>query len=178
MKMRFAQSAKKAGAIVVALVLIFLFASCKQEPGAQLPNPVVEVKGSEDFLTLGIVLTAPQEAQDARYSIIAKTTAQIQFTLGGLACTYRAAKTTDDISGVYDPLDAAKAYDLTLSGETIPISVSTISGGDGGALARWSYGETSYTLYTPDKTDADTIGALAQTLAGFDLPVPALYGEN
>ena len=114
MKNKFAQTAKKAGAIVVALVLIFLFASCKQEQNSQIPNPVVEVKGSEDFQTLGIVLTAPEGAQSANYSIIAKTTAQIQFTLDGRAYTYRAAKTTDDISGVYETFDAAKSYDLTL----------------------------------------------------------------
>lgn len=180
MKSKFAQASKKAGAIVIALVLIFIFASCKQETTAeQLPNPIVEVNGSEDFqTTLGVVLTAPQDAQDVVYSIIAKTTAQIQFTLDGRAYTYRAAKTTDDISGVYDTLDTAKAYDLALGDEVISISVSTISGGDGGALAKWSSGETSYSLYTPDKADADTVGALSQTLAGNDLPVPALYGEG
>lgn len=178
MKNRFSQTAKKAGAIAVALVLIFLFASCKQERNSQIPNPIVEVKGSEDFQPLGVVLTAPQGGEDTRYSIIAETIAQIQFTLDGRAYTYRAAKTMDDVSGVYETFDAAKSYELTLGGELVAISVSTISGGDGGALARWSYGETSYTLYTPDKTDADTVGALAQSLAGCDLPVPAFASEG
>ena len=178
MKNRFAPITKKAGAILIALVLIFVFASCKQEENAQIPNPIVEVKGSGDFQPLGVVLTAPQGAEDTHYSIIAKTTAQIQFTLDGRAYTYRAAKTADDISGVYSTLDAAESYDLTLGGETIAISVATISGGDGGALAKWSYGDASYTLYTPDKADADTVGALAQSLAGYDLPVPAFASEG
>lgn len=169
MKDRFMQGSKKAGAIVVALVLIFIFASCKQQTSTRLPNPIVEVAGSADFTPLGVALAAPGDAENVVYSIIAETTAQIQFSLNSRAYTYRAAKTADDISGVYDPLDAAVSFDLPLGDETVSIHVSTISGGDGGALATWSYGGTSYSLYTPDKTDADSVGTLALSLAAADL---------
>jgi uncharacterized lipoprotein YajG len=81
---------KKAFSILVALVLIFLFASCKQpaaEETTQLPNPIVDVESSADFEPLGVSITTPEGAENVTYSIIANVTAQINFTLDGRAYT-------------------------------------------------------------------------------------------
>lgn len=119
---------KKLLTLLVAIVLIFVFASCKKiaseqaqatapleseaispevtaNPQVELPNPVVEVEGSADFSDLGFIITPHQQAQDARYSIIGGKIAQIVFTLDGETFTYRGAVTTDEISGVYELFD-------------------------------------------------------------------------
>ncbi len=160
---------KKFFAAALAIALILIFGACGgADPaagqGEQLPNPVVEVEGSAAFSALGCFITVPSGATDARYAIIADEIAQIQFTLERRAYTYRAANTAEDISGVYETFDAAE----TVSLGDASARVETIGGGANGALAAWSAGETRYTLYTPDATDASTIGALALTLIEAD----------
>jgi hypothetical protein len=172
---------KKVISILVALVLIFLFASCKQpasqEQTSQLPNPIVEVTGSEDFAPLGVSITAPEGAENVTYSIIADVTAQINFTLEGRAYTYRAAKTTDDISGVYETFDETQeTFDLDAADFSVSVLVRTISGGADGALATWSLDEVSYSLYSADDSTIDTMSDTALLCAYADLPFGACIG--
>jgi hypothetical protein len=119
---------KKTLSIVIALVLIFAFASCKKlvneqaqatapaesttaapeatpEPQVEIPNPIVEVDGAADFSDLGFIITPYQQADTESYSIIGGKVAQIIFTYNGQTFTYRGAVTTDDISGVYETFD-------------------------------------------------------------------------
>ena len=185
---------KKVLSIVVALVLIFVFASCKKvvsesaasttapaaaatpvasaspEASAQIPNPIVEVDGSADFASLGFVITPYQTAKDVRYSIIGGTVAQIDFTLDGESYTYRAAKTTDDISGVYATFDKSQPFDLEGPNFTLNISVKTINGGADGALATWAYEGINYTFYTPSSTDYDEMTDVLLPILYVDFP--------
>lgn len=178
---------KKILVITVAVVLIFVFAACRQdvspaaEPAqtetqdqAELPNPVVEVDGSADFEPLGFTISAPEGATDVTYSIIAGSLAQIEFTLDGRSYTYRAAKSEDDISGVYATFDEAEqSIDLETEDFLVTIRMRTIGGGESGALATWDLSGTVYSLYTPDATDFDSIYAVAQIAAYADLPFAA-----
>ena len=168
---------KKVISIVVALALIFVFASCKKvasesaaatstpaaaatpepaespEASAQIPNPIVEVDGSADFASLGFIITPYQTADSVSYSIIGGTVAQIIFTLTSETYTYRAARTTYDISGVYETFDESQPFDLEGPDFTLSISVRTINDGANGALATWTYDGINYSFYTPDSTD-------------------------
>ncbi len=166
---------KKAFAVLLAVALILVFGACGQSEdetdSSQLPNPVVEVTGSEDFEALGFTIHAPENAENVQYSIIADTIAQIDFTLSGRSYTYRAAQTDEDISGVYETFDETE-QSLEADGTDWSASVRmrTIGGGDNGALATWSFGETQYSLYTADAVDADSIGSVALALANTDFP--------
>lgn len=192
---------KKIIAVFLALLLTFVFASCKKaadaaaqasasasassvieateapaasttEPETELPNPVVEVAGSEDFESaLGFVITPYYSSESATYSIIDNTIAQVEFVLDGETYTYRAAKTTDDISGVYasfDPLPQS----LDLQGPNISLSVlvRTIDGGASGALAEWDYDGVKYSLYTDSSTDYDEMTDVLLPIIYTDLP--------
>lgn len=179
---------KKFLSIAIALVLIFVFASCKQaaiasadatavpattaapEPSTQLPNPIVEVEGSADFASLGFIITPYQSAESVHYSIIGGTVAQIVFTLDGETYTYRAAKTAEGISGVYETFDESRPFDLEGPDFTLNIGVRTINGGANGALAEWTYEDTRYSFYTPDPSDYDEITDVLLPILYVDFP--------
>ncbi len=172
---------KKVISILVAVVLIFLFASCKQpasqEQTSQLPNPIVEVDGSADFAPLGVSITAPEGAESVTYSIIADVTAQINFTLDGRTYAYRAAKTTDDISGVYETFDETQeTFDLDATDFSVSVLVRTIGGGANGALATWSLDGVAYSLYSADASTIDSMSDTALLCAYADLPFGACIG--
>lgn len=186
---------KKVLSIVVALVLILVFASCKMaadgsaeaaaspepmatpEPAIALPNPIVEVDGSADFSVLGFIITPYQGANSESYSIIGGTVAQIVFTLLDETYTYRAAKTTEDISGVYETFDEP-AQSLELEGPdfTLFVSIRTINGGANGALAEWDYDGVRYSFYTPDPTDYDEMTDVLLPILYVDFPFAACSG--
>ncbi len=191
---------KKLLTLLVAIVLIFVFASCKKiaseqaqatapleseaispeataNPQVELPNPIVEVEGSADFSDLGFIITPHQQAQDARYSIIGGKIAQIVFTLDGETFTYRGAVTTDEISGVYELFDPLpQSLDLEGPGFKVSIVVKTIGGGAKGTLAEWSYEDVRYSFYTPDETNFDQLTDVLLPIVYNDLPFAACCG--
>lgn len=181
--------------VVIALVLIFVFASCKKaadviaepvvspavtataEPAAELPNPIVDVEGSSDFSDLGFIITPHQQADSASYSIIAGKVAQIIFTLDGETFTYRGAVSTEDISGVYETFDPLpQTMELEGPGFKVTLSVKTIAGGSRGALAEWSYEDVRYSFYTSDPTDFDRLTDVLLPIVYNDLPFAACCG--
>ncbi len=191
---------KKIIPIVCALLLTFVFASCKaassdpaqptattpaatsspvatDEPTTQIPNPIVEVDGSADFADLGFVITPHQQADSVSYSIIGGKVAQIIFNLDGKTFTYRGAVTTDDISGVYESFDPnPQSLDLEGPDFTISVVVKTIDGGEKGALAEWTYEDIRYTFYTPDKTDFEALTDVLLPILYNDLPFAVCCG--
>ncbi len=74
------------------------------EPNVGVVNPMVEVLGTDDFITsLGINLTAPSDSEVLKYVIISDEVAQITYLKNDLEYTLRASKSapSDDIHGVY-----------------------------------------------------------------------------
>lgn len=188
---------KKILYIVIALALIFAFASCKKtvedqaapvesatlaplatpEPVVEIPNPIVEVEDATDFSDLGFIITPHQQADSASYSIIGGTIAQIIFTLDGQTFTYRGAVTTDDISGVYETFDPIpQTMELEGPGFLVTLEVRTIDGGEKGALAEWAYEDVRYSFYTPDKTDFEQLTDVLLPIMYNDLPFAACCG--
>ena len=191
---------KKILSILIALVLVFVFASCKKaiddqtqadiptqtatvmpevtpQQQAQLPNPIVEVEGSADFSDLGFIITPHQQADQATYSIIGGTIAQIVFTLDGETFTYRGAVTAEDISGVYESFDPLpQSLDLEGPGFKVSVVVKTIDGGAHGALAEWAYEDVRYSFYTADSTDFEQLTDVLLPIVYNDLPFAACCG--
>jgi hypothetical protein len=143
-----------------------------------LPNPVVDVTGSEELaLILGFSISVPEDTEDVHYGIISDTIAQIQFAYADREYTYRAAKTVDDFSGVYEMFDPeTDSIELDAGDFIAEITISYIDSGYGGALARWYYVDTQYTLYTPDPSDYDSMTDAVLPLVYADLPFPACVG--
>lgn len=165
---------KKLLSILTAAALLIAFAACAARPpapgptetAAQLPNPVVDVPDASAFSKLGVAIGAPQGAEDVSYSIIAGKIAQILFAYGGRGYTYRAAKTDEDISGVYETFDDNMLSTVVdADGYSVEVTTRTIGGGENGALASWTCGAAQYTLYTGDAANADDVAALSALLA-------------
>lgn len=188
---------KKILYIIMALALIFAFASCQKavedqatpvesatlapeatpEPAVEIPNPIVEVEDSTDFYDLGFIITPHQQADEVSYSIIGGTVAQIIFTLDGQTFTYRGAITTEEISGVYETFDPIpQTMELEGPGFVVTLEVRTIEGGAKGALAEWTYEDVRYSFYTPDNTDFDQLTDVLLPIVYYDLPFAACCG--
>ena len=187
---------KKFASILLALLLLFVLASCNTDASAQLPldtaspvpvatpepevalpNPIVSVESAIDFYDLGFIITPHQLADTAEYSIIAGKVAQIIFTLNRATFTYRGAVTQEDISGVFESFDPLPQSMLLVGpGFEVNVVVKTIGGGARGALAEWSYEDVRYTFYTPDSTDFDDITDVLLPIIYNDLPFAACCG--
>lgn len=167
--------------LISALALMLLFTvGCNPAPSAPaasvapavseapssagIPNPVAPVENATAFEKLGVSIEAPAGASDVAYSIIAGKLAQIGFTFDNRAYTYRAAKTEEDISGVYDTFDNTSDISVDGEGWYAIIRIQTNNSGNG-ALATWQYPPVSYSLFTPGAVDAKAFQAFATELA-------------
>ena len=70
----------------------------------ELPNPMVEVKDVLAFETIGVHMVLPEGAEDTSFFIINQEVADAQFTLDGVAYTYRASDTAEDFAGISSAL--------------------------------------------------------------------------
>ncbi len=145
-----------------------------EDPPAQLPNPLKEVNGPADFLPLGVVTDAPAGAENVRYTVIADTIAEVQFTHSGCSFTLRAAKAEGDISGVY--LDFVKTEEYAFQGTGLAAAVSTAA--DGAALVCWKQNGISYSLFTPDAAAPAALAAIVSSIAGSELTPPDDAGAS
>ncbi len=143
-----------------ALAAALLLGACNSgpkvepsEPGAQMPNPIVEVEGAAEIKTkMGIDMLAPEGAEKAQYSIIADTTAQVTFELDGAEYTYRIAKASggmEDISGMYIDFAATKEADIN----GIPCKLSCNDGAEG--MINWQ-DEQAGTVHNISMTEGAT----------------------
>ena len=68
----------------------------------ELPNPMVEVEDVLAFEAIGVHMVLPEGAEDTSFFIINQEVADAQFTLDGVAYTYRASDTAEDFAGIFE----------------------------------------------------------------------------
>ena len=124
-------------------------------------NPLRSLENAQQLADEGYYIDAPEGATDVSYTVISNQIGQVSFTLDGLTYTLRCSNELTDFHGVYADFDEAEVFNT----ESADISVGTISGGNEGALALWTSGDTSFSLYTGDAVTAQTIAAVAGTVA-------------
>lgn len=132
-------------------------------PQVGVPNPVVEVEGPEDFESLGVSIEAPDGAGEIRYFVIDNRIAEVQFKRDDSTYVYRAAVTSEDISGVYETFTNTEELKAEVEERTTTVTVKTTE--SGGTLAQWMWGDATYTLFTQEGTEPDSFNALALGLA-------------
>ncbi len=128
------------------------------------PSPFVEVDGPEDFLPLGVTLTAPEGAQECGYYIAFDRFACITFTWNGHSYTYMAAKEDFDFSGLKGAVTetisvAPEETSDTLTGilEKIQIQPDESVGEDSPSYGWKGFWETDDTrFYLSNEDDAPT----------------------
>lgn len=168
---------KRFTGLCLCLCMLSLGLGCAKEPAAApedaeapaagIPNPVAEQPNAAALASFGYGIDAPENATNVRYSIISDKIAQVQFTLSEREYTYRAADEAEgDISGVYETFDEeAFAMETDADGWYSSVTVRSIKGGEGGALASFAYPPRQYTLFTPDAITAEEMGGIASALA-------------
>lgn len=135
------------------------------ESSAQLPNPMAEMEGPEDFEKIGVHMVAPSDGSDLRCFIINGEVAEMQFTIDGTAYTWRASDTAQDFAGIFERFkEEVITEEYTDGSHTAQIEIKTTD--SGGRLASWSWGSTKYTLYTSNEVTDAVIRDLALKLAG------------
>ena len=97
----------------LSLLLALLIALAGCAAAEEVPNPRVEMADASELeAALGFPVNAP-EGVDAVYTVIGGSTGEAAFDVGDIACTLRAARTQDDISGLFmemsDPVEEERA---------------------------------------------------------------------
>lgn len=152
---------KKLVWIVSAALAVGMLAGCaQQENKVEVPNPMVEVDGSEAFEKVGAQIEVPAGAVDAKFFIINDEIAEIQFRFHDAEYSYRASSLAEDISGVSMDMDANKRLSLSTTGRNLFIETTA----EGGRLAEWEWEPVSYSLYTADEVEDEEIKSLVKEL--------------
>ena len=129
----------------------------------ELPNPMAEVKDVLAFEAIGVHMVLPEGAEDTSFFIINQEVADAQFTLDGVAYTYRASDTAEDCAGIFERFkDEAIAQNYDYGETSLEVLIKTTD--SGGRLASWEWGSTKYTLYTAAQVDDETITDLTMNL--------------
>ena len=129
----------------------------------ELPNPMAEVKDVLAFEAIGVHMVLPEGAEDTSFFIINQEVADAQFTLDGVAYTYRASDTAEDFAGIFERFkDEAISRNYDYGETSLEVLIKTTD--SGGRLASWEWGSTKYTLYTAAQVDDETITDLTMNL--------------
>ena len=139
---------KFAAAALAAGLLLLAVGCSKKEPAAeqQIANPVTEQQSLDEVnKAAGTHLVRAEGAADEKFSTISgdPVVGQYIFTLDGQEYTFRAAKTTQDISGVW-----VEGKTLGDRADSMTDSGSFVMAGEDFHWARWYDGEVQYSLYT------------------------------
>lgn len=152
---------KKFMLLVLMMLTAGMLAGCSQEENkVEVPNPMVEVDGSEAFKKVGAQIEVPAGAVDAKFFIIDDEVAEIQFRFHDAEYSYRASSLAEDISGVHAEMDGDKRLSVATTGRNLVVETTA----EGGRLAEWEWEPVSYSLYTADEVEDDEISSLVKEL--------------
>ena len=138
-----------------------------------MPNPIVSYQSLDEInAVVGCALVAPADYSitDETYSVIGGTVAEYTFLMDGLRFTVRAARTTDDISGIY--VGDGTASDLIPADDPYAIVEA-----NGGLYTRWFLGGMQYSLYAEAGVLDDDMWFMRDMLA-YTFPWYAEYTED
>lgn len=133
-----------------------------EPPFVQGTSPVEDVASAAAFAPLGVVIDAPDGADDVTYAIISGEIACVTFRTGDHVYDFRASATAGEVAGVH--------------GETL--SVDTVDAASGAVLTRlqgfdnvyikieWTKDGIAYALTNTDGADADAAVAVFRAVYG------------
>ncbi|MBR3693971.1 MAG: hypothetical protein IKL88_05545 [Erysipelotrichales bacterium] len=127
----------------------------------QVVNPVRNVDSLEDVnAAIGCKIYPVEEysVSDERFYVINDSVGGYAFVIDGVSYTLRAARTTEDISGVY--------YEGMSLGEYADENGTDSLVSVGSMWIRWFDGDMQYSLYSDDENaeDIDTLSAIKESL--------------
>lgn len=131
----------------------------------QVPDPLVEVEGTQAFARVGADIEAPVGAENARYYIISERIAKIQFSQNGVEYSYQASQDEGLLGGVQEMTQEQDGVQAVVGEVSIPIQAE----GDS-RVAVWRWGSMCYRLTADDPVDEGIMKALVEELARETMP--------
>ena len=123
-------------------------------------NPFVEVDGSDDFLSIGIRLEAPSDAENTVYTIIDGQIAEIRFEQKEKEFVVRASAQSGDFSG----LSGKETEAVSLDAENNATLTTVQSDGASYDKITWTNGKVNYCLYATDGADREQTIAVYESI--------------
>ncbi len=162
---------KKIISIVLVMAMVLAFAACgkKEEPAANIANPVTEYSSLEEInavVASNMVGPGVMGVSDESFCVIDTDPkiAQYKFSVNGHEYCYRASAALDDISGVY--VDDSTLFAVLAEGAEANIATDSYYG------ARWYTIDCQYCLTTESKDlTAEQFSAIAEELKDLALPL-------
>ena len=102
---------------------------------------------------LDISFGAP-EGVEAVYTVIGGTTGEAAFTVGELECTLRAARTEDDISGLFMEMSEPTVEERALGEDAVSVSYRSTEENGGYGVYTWFCGRRAVLPGTPRRCRA------------------------
>ena len=130
----------------LSLLLALLVALAGCAAAEAVPNPREEVADASAVeAALDISFGAP-EGVEAVYTVIGGTTGEAAFTVGELECTLRAARTEDDISGLFMEMSEPTVEERALGEDAVSVSYRSTEENGGYGVYTWSVDDVQYCL--------------------------------
>ena len=131
----------------------------------EIPDPLVEVEGTQAFARVGADIEAPVGAENARYYIISERVAEIQFSQYGVEYCYQASQDEEPGGNSQEDAREQESVQAVVGDVSIPIQTQ----GDS-HLAVWRWGSMCYRLESDDPVDEGIMKALVEELARETMP--------
>ena len=140
------------------LALLVALAGCAAAEG--VPNPRVEVADADEIESaLGFPLAAP-EGVEAAYTVIGGSTGEAAFTVGEVECTLRAARTQDDISGLFMEMVGPAVEDRATGEGAVSVTHRATEENGGYDVYTWFVDDVQYCLVLHGEASAMTAGEI------------------
>ncbi|MGI6070528.1 MAG: hypothetical protein ACOYBE_08880 [Blautia sp.] len=159
--------------ILCGLVAACLLSGCtgtekKQEvtnEKGEAVNSLEEVKDSKVFADLGAEIEVPMGAENAKYYVVDKKIAEIQFVFYDADYVYRGSRSSGDISGKKEEFQDAKERTVAVKNTKPETEVTVKTNGDGARLGIWTLEDgSSYSLYTEGDMEDAAFDSLCKEL--------------
>ena len=144
----------------LSLLLALLVALAGCAAAEAVPDPREEVADASAVETaLDISFGAP-EGVEAVYTVIDGSTGEAAFTVGELECTLRAARTEDDISGLFMEMSEPTVEERALGEDAVSVSYRSTEENGGYDVYTWFVDDVQYCLVLHGEASVMTAGEI------------------
>ncbi len=144
----------------LTLLLALLLAVGGFAMAEEVPNPRQEMAGAaEAEAALGFPVAVPENVE-AEYVVINGSTGEATFTTGELECTLRAARTQDDISGLFMEMSEPVAQERAAGEDAVSVTYRTTEENGGYDVYTWFVDDVQYCLVLHGEASAMIAGEI------------------
>lgn len=144
----------------LTLLLTLLLALGGLAAAEEVPNPRREMASAAEVeAALGFPVAAP-EGIEAEYAVIGGTTGEATFRVDTLECTLRAARTQDDISGLFMEMSEPVAEERAAGEDAVSVTHRATEENGGYDVYIWFVDDVQYCLVLHGEVSAMIAGEI------------------